>query len=93
MTLRSPVRPSPAPSVIVPAMFKRKPVVAEVAGRQVTCLVCGQGEFIDRPIQLNTAAAELFDLAWANRSATGLICTTCGYVHEFLGDALQLYKA
>jgi ribosomal protein S27E len=36
-------------------MFKRKPVTAEVAGRQVTCLVCG------------------------------------GYVHEFLGGAIELY--
>ena len=36
---------------------------------------------------------ELFDLSWANRAATGLICTTCGYVHEFVGSELQLYDA
>jgi predicted nucleic-acid-binding Zn-ribbon protein len=75
------------------AMFKRKPVIAEVAGRQVTCLICGANEFVDRPIQLNTAGMELFDLSWANRAATGLICTTCGYVHEFVGSELQLYDA
>jgi predicted nucleic-acid-binding Zn-ribbon protein len=74
-------------------MFKRKPVVAEVAGREITCLVCGGREFVDRPIKLNTAAAELFDLGWANQTATGLICTACGYVHEFVGDGVTLYEA
>lgn len=73
-------------------MFKRRPVNAEVAGRRVICVVCGADEFVDRPIQLNTAGMELFDMGWANRSATGLICTTCGYVHEFVGSQLQLYK-
>jgi predicted nucleic-acid-binding Zn-ribbon protein len=74
-------------------MFKRKPVVAQVGGRRVTCLVCGAGEFVDRPIKLNSTAAELFDMAWANQTATGLICTSCGYVHEFIGDVLELYEA
>lgn len=74
-------------------MFKRKPVVAEVAGRQVTCLICGASEFVDRPIKLNSTAAELFDFGWANQSATGLICTTCGYVREFVGADVQLYEA
>ena len=74
-------------------MFKRKPVNAEAAGRRVTCLICGADEFVDRPIKLNTAGMELFDLSWANREAMGLICTTCGYVHEFVGSELQLYKA
>jgi len=74
-------------------MFDRQPVTAEVAGRRVTCVICGAEEFVDRPIQLNTAGMELFDLGWANRSATGLICTTCGYVHEFVGSELALHKA
>jgi predicted nucleic-acid-binding Zn-ribbon protein len=73
-------------------MFKRKPVIAEVAGRRVTCLICGADQFVERQIQLNTSAAELFELSWANKSATGLICTSCGYVHEFVGGALQLYE-
>ena len=74
-------------------MFKRKPVVAEVDGRQVACVVCGSGEFVDRPIKLNTTGAELFDLGWADQTATGLICVNCGYVHEFVGDRIQLYDA
>jgi hypothetical protein len=35
---------------------------------------------------------EFLGVEWANASATGLICTDCGYVHEFAGDAVQLYK-
>lgn len=30
-------------------MFKRKPVVAQVDGRDVACVIRGAGEFIDRP--------------------------------------------
>jgi hypothetical protein len=54
-------------------MWRRKPVVTDVAGRRIACVVCGAGGFIDRPIRLNSAAAELFDLGWANQTATGLI--------------------
>jgi hypothetical protein len=31
-------------------------------------------------------------IEWANAAATGLIWTECGYVHEFAGNAIQLYK-
>ncbi len=74
-------------------MWKRKRVVAEVDGRQVACAIGGANEFVDRPVKLNWTAAELFDFAWANQTATGLICTNCGYVHEFVGDRLELYEA
>jgi hypothetical protein len=40
---------------------------------------------------LNTTGAEFFGIEWANRTATALICTDCGFVHEFLGDCLELY--
>jgi predicted nucleic-acid-binding Zn-ribbon protein len=74
-------------------MWKRKPVVAEVDGREIACVICGAAEFVDRPVKLNSTAAELFDLAWANQTATGLICTNCGYVHEFVGGRILLYES
>jgi hypothetical protein len=35
---------------------------------------------------------EFLGVEWANASATGLICNDCGYVQEFAGNAIQLYK-
>jgi len=74
-------------------MWKRKPVVAKVGGREIACVICVTAEFVDRPVKLSSTAAELFDLAWANQTATGPICTNCGYVHEFVGDRIQLYES
>lgn len=71
----------------------RKPVprLATVRGRALHCLVCGGGEFWDREVKLNSSGMEFFGLAWANRSALGLLCATCGYVHEFVGDEVELW--
>lgn len=74
-------------------MFKRKPVTAMVGDRPIQCLVCGGEQFWDRAVQLNTSGMEFLGIEWANASATGLICADCGYVHEFVGKALQLYKS
>lgn len=71
-------------------MWGKRTVIAEVAGRTFACLVCGAGEFVEREIKLNSSGMELLDLGWANESATGLVCTRCGFVHEFAGDALTL---
>jgi predicted nucleic-acid-binding Zn-ribbon protein len=57
------------------------------------CLVCGNRQFWDRPIKLNTTATEFFGFEWANRSSLGLICCRCGYVHEFLGEQVSLWNA
>ncbi|PKW17392.1 hypothetical protein [Saccharopolyspora spinosa] len=74
-------------------LFRSTPKLATVLGRAFRCLVCGCSEFWDREVKLNTSAAEFFDLAWANRSALGLICARCGYVHEFAGrDKPELWK-
>lgn len=70
-----------------------KPVQAAVADKWLACLVCGKGEFSERPVKLNTTGAEFLGVEWVNRTATALICTNCGYVHEFLGDAVKLYEA
>jgi predicted nucleic-acid-binding Zn-ribbon protein len=74
-------------------LFSRpKPVTAAVHDKPIACLVCGGGEFWTREIKLNTTGMELFDLAWANQSALGLVCASCGYVHEFVGDNVQMWE-
>ncbi|NUR69409.1 MAG: hypothetical protein HOU81_01170 [Hamadaea sp.] len=72
---------------------QRAPLVATINGQVFRCLVCQGGLFSTRRIKLNTAVMEFLDLAWANRSSLGLICGNCGYVHEFLGDAVKLWEA
>jgi len=73
-------------------LFSRaKPVTARVGDKPIVCLVCGANQFWDREIKLNTTGMELFDMAWANASALGLVCASCGYVHEFMGDAVQMF--
>jgi hypothetical protein len=66
--------------------------LATVHRRPFNCLVCAGGEFQQRSIKMNTTAAEFFDLGWANQSALGLLCTGCGHVHEFVGDAVELWQ-
>ncbi len=58
--------------------------------RPFACLFCGGDLFSNREIKLNSTGAELFNLAWANQSATGLICEQCGYVHTF-ASVVQLW--
>ena len=70
---------------------KSEPTLATVRGRPFRCLVCGCREFWNREIKLNSTAMEFFDLGWANQSALGLLCTSCGFVHEFAGDAIELW--
>ena len=69
-----------------------KAVTARVLDQHFTCRICANATFAVRYIKLNTSGAEFFDFGWANKQSTGLICTRCGYIHEFLGDAVSLYK-
>lgn len=63
---------------------KKAPGTIEVLGKPLACLVCAGTLFHTRRAQLNTAAATLFDLDWANKSANCIICEQCGYIHWFL---------
>ena len=54
------------------------------ADRQLTCAVCGGQRFHERNSLLNTRAATLFNLDWANKQATNFICVECGYIFWFL---------
>ncbi|GAB2882057.1 hypothetical protein [Nocardioides pacificus] len=57
-----------------------------VAGKDLTCVVCGVGqEFVRREVKMNTEGLSLLNLDFLNKSADGAICTTCGYVHLFMG--------
>lgn len=57
--------------------------------RFLACHVCGGALFARREIKMTTTGMTFFDLDWLNKSADGAICVRCGYVHTFLGDAIQ----
>lgn len=69
-----------------------KPVRAAIGDTWITCTFCQGDLFRDREVKLNSSAAEFLNFAWANESATGLICWSCGYVHLFANKDLDLYK-
>ena len=55
----------------------------------LACHVCGGLRFARREIEMTTTGMTFLDLDWLNRSAEGVICLRCGYVHTFMGDAHQ----
>jgi len=63
-----------------------EPKMMEVHGRQINGVVCANEYFHTREAQLNTAAASFFNVDWANRSATCLVCSECTHIMWFLGD-------
>lgn len=69
-----------------------KPVSASIGDRTISCLICGGGGFWQREVKLNTSGMEFLDMGWANESALGLVCAGCGYVHEFVGDRVQVWQ-
>ena len=71
----------------------RKPVKAAVNGIWITCQICKSDLFRERNVKLNSSGMEFMSLAWADETATGLICWACGYVHLFANKNIQLYKA
>jgi hypothetical protein len=71
---------------------KVKPRLATVARRPFECHVCQGRTFHDREVKLNTTGMEFLNLAWANASAIGLICLTCGYVHLFMEGPMELWE-
>ncbi|MET8509625.1 hypothetical protein ABZV60_34165 [Streptomyces sp. NPDC004787] len=70
-----------------------KPVYAQLGEEPIRCLVCRNDTFREREVKLNSTGMEFFNLAWANESATGLICWSCGYVHLFVNSGIQLFRA
>ncbi|GGR20403.1 hypothetical protein [Streptomyces roseolus] len=70
-----------------------KPVRARIGNREIRCLTCGGDVFREREVKLNSTGMEFFNLAWANESATGLICWSCGYVQLFVNGGISLFRA
>ncbi|MFI9605543.1 hypothetical protein ACIHCX_38050 [Streptomyces sp. NPDC052043] len=42
---------------------------------------------------ISSHGMEFMKLAWADESATGLICWRCGYVHLFVNKDIELHRA
>ena len=55
----------------------------------LSCQVCRGLMFAGREIKMTTTGMTFFDLDWLNRSAEGVICIRCGFVHTFMADAHQ----
>jgi len=62
----------------------------EINDKPVICHNCQNDTFWIRTAQLNTAMATLFNVDWANKSATCLVCSECSYIHWFLLDKKEL---
>ena len=55
----------------------------------LACQVCSGLVFAGREIKMTTTGMTFLDLDWLNRSAAGVICVRCGFVHTFMGDGHQ----
>ncbi|MBT2509388.1 hypothetical protein J7I98_26615 [Streptomyces sp. ISL-98] len=69
-----------------------KPVNAAIGETWICCLICQSEQFRVREVKLNSFGLEFLKMAWADESATGLICSQCGYVHLFVNRKIQLYR-
>lgn len=58
-----------------------------VVEKPFTCLVCGSDRFTQREVLLNTSGVTFLGFDAFNRAADGAVCTACGFVHHFAGDA------
>jgi hypothetical protein len=57
------------------------PERVEVAGRELSCLVCQGGRFVHRTMKLTTSGLANSGF---NKQADAAVCLTCGHVHTFL---------
>jgi predicted nucleic-acid-binding Zn-ribbon protein len=53
-------------------------------GKSVACPHCGHDTFKEGSVLLGTRGMAFADAMWANKSATTLACTACGYIQWFL---------
>ncbi|MDN3258683.1 hypothetical protein QWJ26_02425 [Streptomyces sp. CSDS2] len=69
-----------------------KAVHAWLGDTRITCQVCRGELFRERGVKLNSTGMEFMNLAWADETATGLICWHCGYVHLFVNRDIELRR-
>ena len=55
----------------------------------LSCQVCSGLVFARREIKMTTTGMTFMDLDWMNKSAEGVICVRCGFVHTFMGGGHQ----
>jgi hypothetical protein len=56
----------------------------QIQGKAVRCAHCAGESFALRTALLNTPGMTFFDLDWANRTATVLVCSECSQIQWFL---------
>ena len=56
----------------------------EVGDKKIACPHCGYTEFAKGSAQLNTIGLTFVGLDWANKSASTLACTNCGFIQWFI---------
>ncbi len=63
-----------------------EPGPAEVAGKKLTCPVCGGKDFHRRRASIHGNVAAFFSLEWlASKHAELYVCARCGNVQWFVG--------
>lgn len=70
-----------------------EPVEYSVAGRPVRCPHCGERKFAPGSALLNTRALSLFNLDWADQSASFLVCAECGRIEWFAQEPQALSES
>ena len=65
------------------AATENPPTRFSINGRPVKYPHCGGEDFAAGKAQLNTAGMEFLNLAWANPSATTMLCGECGNIQWF----------
>jgi hypothetical protein len=66
------------------------PLEYTVAGRPVRCPHCGERKFAPGSAMLNTRTRSLFNVDWADPSASLLVCAECGRIEWFAQEPQPL---
>jgi hypothetical protein len=53
------------------------------AGKKIICEHCGHTRFHEGEALLNTVGMTFLKLDWANKTATTLMCDTCGRIYWY----------
>jgi hypothetical protein len=61
-----------------------------VAERPVRCPHCGERKFAPGSALLNTRGLTVFNLDWADPSASILVCAECGRIEWFVREPVEI---
>ena len=62
----------------------------QTAGKEIVCPHCTGIRFKRGEAQLNTAGMSFLNLDWADKSATTLACSNCGYILWFVHEVEEI---